>query len=247
MDLTIDRLTTSSSDQIAVDRVSTRLTPAVTAFWERTGRQDHHHAHSVQTCCAQVRRDTLVGATCAMLGDEYAPAGLTFRRTLATTPTSRRSTSCATWRRSRGSIAARRAPRSLELAGNGGPRRRGAAEGAHVLGRHEERLGIAQAVLNARRCWCSTSHGGLDPKEPVTVPHNSCCFAQDKIVILSTLHRVADVEYIADEISRHASAGAFIMQGAAVGYRRVGDRAKVWECHVDARRDRTSWRHGELA
>lgn len=135
MDLTIDRLTKQFGSKIAVDRVSTRLTPGVYGLLGRTARARPPSCAWCATCCAHVRRDTLrrprrasarrrVPRPLGYLPQDfgYYPdfSALDFMCYLAALKVDRR--------------AARR--RSLELLA-GGPCRRGAAEGAHVLGRHE--------------------------------------------------------------------------------------------------------------
>ena len=118
MDLTIDRLTKQFGSKIAVDRVSTRLTPGVYGLLGANGAGKTTLMRMVcdvlRPTSGEIRFDGRDSAT------STAPGWATFRRTLATTPTSRRSTSCATWRRSRGSIAARRAAARSRPRGRGG-------------------------------------------------------------------------------------------------------------------------------
>ena len=220
MDLTIDRLTKQFGSKIAVDRVSTRLTPGVYGLLGANGAGKTTLMRMVcdvlRPTSGEIRFD---GRDVRLLGDEYRArlgylpqdfgyypdfSALDFMCYLAALKGLDRR-------------AARR--RSLELLETVGLADVARQKVRTFSGGMKQRLGIAQAVLN-------------DPAVLV-LDELIASFAQDKIVILST-HIVSDVEYIADEILV-MRAGAFIMQGAPTDIVATVT-GKVWECHVDARR-----------
>ena len=220
MDLTIDRLTKQFGSKIAVDRVSTRLTPGVYGLLGANGAGKTTLMRIVcdvlRPTSGEIRFD---GRDVRLLGDEYRArlgylpqdfgyypdfSALDFMCYLAALKGLDRR-------------AARR--RSLELLETVGLADVARQKVRTFSGGMKQRLGIAPA--------------GLDPKERVRFRNLIASFAQDKIVILST-HIVSDVEYVADEILV-MRAGAFIMQGAPTDIVATVT-GKVWECHVDARR-----------
>ena len=235
MDLTIDRLTKQFGSKIAVDRVSTRLTPGVYGLLGANGTGKTTLMRMVcdvlRPTSGEIRFD---GRDVRLLGDEYRArlgylpqdfgyypdfSALDFMCYLAALKGLDRR-------------AARR--RSLELLETVGLADVARQKVRTFSGGMKQRLGIAQAVLNDPAVLVlDEPTAGLDPKERVRFRNLIDSFAQDKIVILST-HIVSDVEYVADEILV-MRAGAFIMQGAPTDIVATVT-GKVWECHVDARR-----------
>lgn len=235
MDLTIDRLTKQFGSMIAVDRVSTRLTPGVYGLLGANGAGKTTLMRMVcdvlRPTSGEIRFD---GRDVRLLGDEYRArlgylpqdfgyypdfSALDFMCYLAALKGLDRR-------------AARR--RSLELLETVGLADVARQKVRTFSGGMKQRLGIAQAVLNDPAVLVlDEPTAGLDPKERVRFRNLIASFAQDKIVILST-HIVSDVEYVADEILV-MRAGAFIMQGAPTDIVATVT-GKVWECHVDARR-----------
>ena len=208
MDLTIDRLTKQFGSKIAVDRVSTRLTPGVYGLLGANGAGKTTLMRIVcdvlRPTSGEIRFD---GRDVRLLGDEYRARLGYLPQDFGYYPDfSALDFMC---------YLARQKVRTFS-------------------GGMKQRLGIAQAVLNDPAVLVlDEPTAGLDPKERVRFRNLIASFAQDKIVILST-HIVSDVEYIADEILV-MRAGAFIMQGAPTDIVATVT-GKVWECHVDARR-----------
>lgn len=102
MDLTIDRLSKQFGAKIAVDRVSARLVPGVYGLLGANGAGKTTLMRMVcdvlRPTSGEIRFD---GRDVRALGDGYRARLGYLPRTSATTPISRRSTSCATWPRSR--------------------------------------------------------------------------------------------------------------------------------------------------
>lgn len=95
----------------------------------------------------------------------------------------------------------------------------------------KQRLGIAQALLNAPKILIlDEPTAGLDPKERVYFRNMISSLSKDRIVILST-HIVSDVEYIADKILLMKK-GKFIMQGT-VEELTDSIRDMVWEWETE--------------
>ena len=207
MDLTIDRLTKQFGSKIAVDRVSTRLTPGVYGLLGATGTGKTTLMRMVcdvlRPTSGEIRFD---GRDVRLLGDEYRArlgylpqdfgyypdfSALDFMCYLAALKGLDRR-------------AARR--RSLELLETVGLADVARQKVRTFSGGMKQRLGIAQAVLNDPAVLVlDEPTAGLDPKERVRFRNLIASFAQDKIVILST-HIVSSVT------------------------------GTVWEGHVDARR-----------
>ena len=234
MDLTIDRLTKQFGSKIAVDRVSTRLTPGVYGLLGANGAGKTTLMRIVcdvlRPTSGEIRFD---GRDVRLLGDEYRArlgylpqdfgyypdfSALDFMCYLAALKGLDRR-------------AARR--RSLELLETVGLADVARQKVRTFSGGMKQRLGIAQAVLNDPAVLVlDEPTAGLDPKERVRFRNLIASFAQDKIVILST-HIVSDVEYVADRIVV-MRAGSFVLEGSPEQV--VAQVAgKVWECAVDRR------------
>ena len=197
MDLTIDRLTKQFGSKIAVDRVSTRLTPGVYGLLGANGAGKTTLMRMVcdvlRPTSGEIRFD---GRDVRLLGDEYRArlgylpqdfgyypdfSALDFMCYLAALKGLDRR-------------AARR--RSLELLETVGLADVARQKVRTFSGGMKQRLGIAQAVLNDPAVLVlDEPTAGLDPKERVRFRNLIASFAQDKIVILST-HIVSDVEYL---------------------------------------------------
>ena len=231
MELELDRLTKQYGSKIAVDRVSARLRPGVYGL---LGANDAGKTTIMRMICGILRPTSgevrLDGRSAAELGEEYRArlgylpqdfgyypefSALDFMEYMAAL---------------KGIDARSARTRSLELlerVGLAGEERRRIRT---FSGGMKQRLGIAQAVLNAPDVLVlDEPTAGLDPKERVRFRNLIASFATDKVVLLST-HIVSDVEYIADSILM-MRAGSIIMQGSPAEVVR-GIEGKVWEARV---------------
>lgn len=97
----------------------------------------------------------------------------------------------------------------------------------------KQRLGIAQALLNNPKILVlDEPTAGLDPKERVRLRNILSDFASDKIVLLST-HIVSDIEAIADKVFLMKK-GSFVLQGS-IEELVAHARGKVWELTIQER------------
>lgn len=94
----------------------------------------------------------------------------------------------------------------------------------------KQRLGIAQALLNNPKILIlDEPTAGLDPKERVRLRNILSDFANDRVVLLST-HIVSDIEAIADKVFLMKN-GSFILQGSIDELVSCA-QGKVWELTV---------------
>lgn len=97
----------------------------------------------------------------------------------------------------------------------------------------KQRLGIAQALLNNPKVLVlDEPTAGLDPKERVRLRNILSDFASDKIVLLST-HIVSDIEAIADKVFLMKK-GSFVLQGS-IEELVAHAQGKVWELTIQER------------
>ena len=97
----------------------------------------------------------------------------------------------------------------------------------------KQRLGIAQALLNNPKILVlDEPTAGLDPKERVRLRNILSDFASDKIVLLST-HIVSDIEAIADKVFLMKK-GSFVLQGS-IEELVAHAQGKVWELTIQDR------------
>lgn len=97
----------------------------------------------------------------------------------------------------------------------------------------KQRLGIAQALLNNPKILVlDEPTAGLDPKERVRLRNILSDFASDKIVLLST-HIVSDIEAIADKVFLMKK-GSFVLQGS-IEELVAHAQGKVWELTIQER------------
>ena len=233
MELTLDRLTKRFGPTIAVDRVSTVLTPGVYGLLGANGAGKttlmRMACGVLRPTSGEVRYD---GVSISHQGDGYRAllgylpqdfgyypefTALDFMEYMgALKGLSRRD-------------ARDRSLALLERVGLKGEERRRIRT---FSGGMRQRLGIAQAVLNDPEVLVlDEPTAGLDPKERVRFRNLISGFSQDKIVLLST-HIVSDVEHIADEILV-MRAGSVVLAGPPAGL--VAKAAgKVWEATVPA-------------
>ena len=231
MDLTIDRLTKQFGSKIAVDRVSTRLTPGVYGLLGANG----------------AGKTTLLRMLCAVLeptsGEvlfnetEVVSMGADYRNIIGYLPQDFGYYPGYTAMEFLMYIAALKGipkrmakRRAAELLEEVGLSQEAGKKIKTFSGGMKQRVGIAQALLNNPKIVIlDEPTAGLDPKERVRFRNLLSDYAEDKIVILST-HIVSDIEAIADEVLL-IKKGRFVMQGTVPELTRRAD-GKVWELSV---------------
>lgn len=231
MELSLDRLTKHYGNKIAVDCVSTVLTPGVYGLLGANG----------------AGKTTLMRMLCAILestsgevflnGEEITSMGADYRNVLGYLPQDfgyypnytamEFLMYIATLKGIPKNIAKKRARQLLEVVGLSN------VAGKKVKtfsGGMKQRVGIAQALLNNPDILIlDEPTAGLDPKERVRFRNLLSDYAGDKIVILST-HIVSDVEAIADEVLLMKK-GKFVLQGTVPELIQKAE-GKVWELAV---------------
>lgn len=235
MELTLDRLTKQFGARIAVDRVTTTLTPGVTGLLGANGAGKTTLMRMVCDVLKPTGGQVLLdGRDMNEMGDEYRSllgylpqdfgyypdfTAIDFMRYMATL---------------KGFDKREGRDRSIRLLEEVGLAEDARRKIKTYSGGMKQRLGIAQAMINDPAILVlDEPTAGLDPKERVHFRNLIAGFAKDKIVILST-HIVSDVEFIANRILVMRQ-GSFVMDGSLEQL--VAQAAgKVWECHVDARR-----------
>lgn len=235
MELTLDRLTKQFGARIAVDRVTTTLTPGVTGLLGANGAGKTTLMRMVCDVLKPTGGQVLLdGRDMNEMGDEYRSllgylpqdfgyypdfTAIDFMRYMATL---------------KGFDKREGRDRSIRLLEEVGLAEDARRKIKTYSGGMKQRLGIAQAMINDPAILVlDEPTAGLDSKERVHFRNLIAGFAKDKIVILST-HIVSDVEFIANRILVMRQ-GSFVMDGSLEQL--VAQAAgKVWECHVDARR-----------
>lgn len=235
MELTLDRLTKQFGARIAVDRVTTTLTPGVTGLLGANGAGKTTLMRMVCDVLKPTGGQVLLdGRDMNEMGDEYRSllgylpqdfgyypdfTAMDFMRYMATL---------------KGFDNRKGRDRSMRLLEEVGLTEDARRKIKTYSGGMKQRLGIAQAMINDPAILVlDEPTAGLDPKERVHFRNLIAGFAKDKIVILST-HIVSDIEFIANRILVMRQ-GSFVMDGSLEQL--VAQAAgKVWECHVDARR-----------
>ena len=235
MELTLDRLTKQFGARIAVDRVTTTLTPGVTGLLGANGAGKTTLMRMVCDVLKPTGGQVLLdGRDMNEMGDEYRSllgylpqdfgyypdfTAIDFMRYMATL---------------KGFDKREGRDRSMLLLEEVGLAEDARRKIKTYSGGMKQRLGIAQAMINDPAILVlDEPTAGLDPKERVHFRNLIAGFAKDKIVILST-HIVSDIEFIANRILVMRQ-GSFVMDGSLEQL--VAQAAgKVWECHVDARR-----------
>lgn len=235
MELTLDRLTKQFGARIAVDRVTTTLTPGVTGLLGANGAGKTTLMRMVCDVLKPTGGQVLLdGRDMNEMGDEYRSllgylpqdfgyypdfTAIDFMRYMATL---------------KGFDKREGRDRSMLLLEEVGLAEDARRKIKTYSGGMKQRLGIAQAMINDPAILVlDEPTAGLDPKERVHFRNLVAGFAKDKIVILST-HIVSDIEFIANRILVMRQ-GSFVMDGSLEQL--VAQAAgKVWECHVDARR-----------
>lgn len=231
MELSLDRLTKHYKSKIAVDCISSTMTPGVYGLLGANG----------------AGKTTLMRMLCGILeptsgevlynGESIFEMGSAYRNLLGYLPqefgyypnyTAQEFLLYISALKGIPIYIARK--RSCELLETVGLSNVAAKKIRTFSGGMKQRLGIAQALLNNPKILVlDEPTAGLDPKERVRLRNILSDFASDKIVLLST-HIVSDIEAIADKVFLMKK-GTFILQGSIeelVSYA----KGKVWELTV---------------
>ena len=232
MELSLDRLTKHYKSKIAVDCISTTMTPGVYGLLGANG----------------AGKTTLMRMLCGILeptsgdvlfnGNSIFDMGSAYRNLLGYLPQEFGYYPNYTAQEFLLYIAALKGiprriavKRSRSLLETVSPANVSAKKIKTFSGGMKQRLGIAQAMLNNPQILILDEPTvGLDPKERVKFRKLISSFANNKIVILST-HIVADVEYIADEIIV-LKKGMILNKGTTdILLKEIQNH--VWECFVN--------------
>ena len=234
MELSLDRLTKHYKSKIAVDCISTTMTPGIYGLLGANG----------------AGKTTLMRMLCGILeptsgdvlynGHSIFEMGSAYRNLLGYLPQdfgcypSYTAQEFLLYMSSLKGIPSHTAKkRTEELLETVGLSNVAAKRIKTFSGGMKQRLGIAQALLNHPKILIlDEPTAGLDPKERVRLRNILADFASDKIVLLST-HIVSDVEAIADEVFLMKK-GAFILQGAIEDLVSYAE-GKVWEFTIPER------------
>lgn len=231
MELTIDRLSKQFGSHIAVDRVSTTLTPGVYGLLGNNG--------AGKTTLMRMLCDVLKPTSGSIYfnGNDITKLGEQYRDALGYLPQDFgyypdfKAIDFLCYVASLKDLDKRRgkmkAEELLEMVGLKDSRK---SKIGTFSGGMKQRLGIAQAVLNDPKVLIlDEPTAGLDPKERVRFRNLISSFSTDKIVVLST-HIVSDIEYIANDIMLMKS-GQLVKTGTPEDISQLAQN-KVWQCEV---------------
>ena len=231
MDLTIDRLTKQFGSKIAVDRVSTRLTPGVYGLLGANGAGKTTLMRMVcdvlRPTSGEIRFD---GRDVRLLGDEYRARLGYLPQDFGYYPdfsVQDYLLYIASIKGLRPATARQRMQNLLEQVGLTQVRRQKMKK---LSGGMKRRAGIAQAMLNDPKILIlDEPTAGLDPKERIRFRNLISELAENRLVLLST-HIVSDVEYIADQILLMKD-GSLVHHGTSQQLLAAAP-TQVWTCTV---------------
>ncbi len=214
MELTFDRLTKQFQNKIAVDRFSYTMTNGVYGLLGANGAGKTTLMRMICTVLRPTSGEILyngnsiggMGASyCDLLG--YLPQNFGYYPDFSARDFM---LYMASLKGIQGRAAKRRVDELLEVVDLSGAARQKIRS---FSGGMKQRLGIAQAVINAPKILVlDEPTAGLDPKERIRFRNLISDLSKDKIVILST-HIVSDVEYIAGQILMMKK-GSLILSGS---------------------------------
>ena len=231
MELSVDRLTKHYGRKIAVDCVSTVLTPGVYGL---LGENGAGKTTFMRMLCAILESTSgevfLDGREITSMGADYRDVLGYLPQEFGYYPNYKAEEFLRYMAALKGiprDVAKKRVQELLEVVGLSDV----AGKKMKTLsGGMKQRVGIAQALLNYPRLLIlDEPTAGLDPKERVRFRNLISDYAGDRIVLLST-HIVSDIEAIADEVLLMKK-GKVLIQGTVSELTKKA-AGKVWELTV---------------